>query len=404
MSAPPQPPEQPAAPPGRPSLVRRILDVVRRILDQGWKGVAGVCAALALLAGGITHWDTIKSALFPAGAATAATIFSHVEADISLQEYELQAQAPTPRTPSAAAVAPGESSRLRAGYRLVAYVVPASAQPAAGTPVAAATGEEPKSTESKPATSAEGQPKVTLESEKITEEAKHAEEAAAQEKVKATAEQKSAEARVQEEQKKELEAHKRAEGTDGRPAASAHAAAEEAKARTKAQQEEATVLARKREVARPVAERRVEAGKPGLVEEVLREAHLPQHCRPTCALKPTIERALKASSNNEAAATHAALAVSRGPGVRVRYKVTLTGLEHKVVVLTYALVQTSGPTPALRYLLPIEIRAVAPVHEPEVVRGTCWVPVPSGSRQYYLDLTVRDGETEVESEDTSDFP
>jgi hypothetical protein len=277
-----------------------------------------------------------------------------------------------------------------------------AASRAAGTLVAVASAGEPESTESNTTSSVEHAPELKLEGERTTEEAKRTEEAAAGEKAKATSEQKSAEVREQEEQKKEQEARKRAEETPAQGAVVAKA--EEAQARRKARQAKATVVAKKREAVRPAAERRAEAGTPpGRVEEVLREAHLPEHCRPTCGLKPIIEKALKVTSNSGAAAAQAARAASRSPGVRVHYEITLKGLEHKVVVLTYALVQTNGRTPPTRYLIPIAIRTVAPVHEPEVVKGVCWVPVPSSSRHYYLDLTVLDGKTEVESKDTSDF-
>lgn len=390
-----------AQPPAPPAVSSPGSGFVRKVLDQGWKAVAAIGALLALAAGAITNWKTIETTLFPAKLAYAASIVSHVESDISLQEYELQTQAPVQRTQLATSVTPGGSLGQRSGYRLAAYVLPTNGQPAAGTRVSVAS-EETKSSESKTASSAERAPEIKQEGEKITEEAKHTEEVAAAEKAKATTEQKSAEVREREEQKKAQEAHKRAQETQAHGAVLAKA--EEAQARQKARKAKATVLAKARQAVRPAAERRVEAGTPpGRVEEVLREAHLPEHCRPTCGLKPIIEKALKLSADSGAAAAQAARAASRSPGVRVHYELTLRGLEHKVVVLSYALVQTNGSTPSTLYARPITIRTVAPALEREVVRGICWVPVPSSSRQYYLDLTVLDGETEVESKDTSDF-
>lgn len=399
------PPEQPAAaPPPKPRLLS--------LPGQAWKLVAGGCAALALFATAITNWHTVKEALFPTEARSEAFIKGHVESDVSLPEYEAQAQLPGQGSLSATLLTPGG----RSSYRLAAYVVPASTltgaeRAAASAPVTLAatepttstqtTSTQTTSTQPTATTSPESQPKIKQESAQITEEAKHVEEAAAQEKPKAVEEQKSAEADERAEEKKVQEARKRAEQTSAQEAALAKA--EEAKALRKVQQAKATVRAKKRNVARPPLERRVEAGKPALVEEVIHEAHVVSHCPPGCGLKPIIEKALQTTSNNTALAAEDARTVSRGPGVRVHYELTLKGLEHKVVELIYTLVQTNGLTPSELYTRPVKIRTVVPVHDPEVVHGKCWVPVPSGSRDYFLDLTVVDGTAELNSTETNHF-
>jgi hypothetical protein len=359
-----------------------------------------VFALLALLAGGVTHWDTIKAAFFPPAPATAARIVAHVEQDISLGEYEVQDQPPAQRPASTATTAPGGSPRSGSGYRLAAYAVPVSTPAAVG--LLAVASEERTSTEQTTTTSGGATQKNKEEGAVVTEEARRAEEAAAREKAKATAEQQVAEAREREEQRKEQAAQKRAEETQKQGAA--RAKTEAAKARGGAEKAKETVRVKRQEAARPPSQRRAEAGTPaGRVEAVLYEARLPAGCRPTCGLKPIVEKVLKATSNNTAAAAREVRAVNPNSGARVHYEVTLKGLEHKVVVLTYALVQTSGAPPPEPYLATVAIKTVAPAYEPEVVRGTCWVPVPSSFRQYYLDLTVYDGKTELESVDTRRF-
>ncbi|HYB23163.1 MAG TPA: hypothetical protein VED41_05155 [Solirubrobacteraceae bacterium] len=362
-----------------------------------------VPTALAALAGIVTNWNTLSSAVFPAVPATKATIVAHVEPDISLREFEVQDQLPTQRS-SAAAVVPGGSHTPGFGNRFAVYAVPASTPSTAGRFLAVSSEEPAKSSES--TTIKNSAEQKAKEGEKVTEEAKRAEESAAREKAQAASELKEAEAREQEERKKEQEERKKKQEAEERAEAqgAATAKAEEAKARKAVAKAKETVRAKKQETVRPPSQRRIEAGTPaGRVEEVLHEADLPKHCRPTCGLKPIVEKVLKVTSNNAAAAAQEVRAVNPSSGARVHYEVTLKGLEHKVVVLTYSLVQTNGAPPPEPYLGTVAIKTVAPAHEPEVVRGICWVPLPSSTRQYYLDLTVYDGETEVESQDTSRF-
>jgi hypothetical protein len=393
MTAAQQPPAQPVASSTKWSLLRRFL-------SEGRSALLGLAAILAALVAIVTNWDTLRSALFPAKHAAEATIAARVDPDISLQEFDLQDRPPAQRPALTAEVAPGESPRPGSRYRFAAYTVPASAQPPAGGFVVVASNGQAKLAERKTTNTAEE--KIKEEGEKVTEEAKHAEESAARERAEAAAEQKAAEAREREEQTKEQEAQKRAEETQ-KPGV-AQAKAERAKAQKAVQKAKETVRTKKQEAVQPPSQRRIEAGMPlGRVEEVLHRAHVREGCRPTCALKPIVEKVLKATSNNAAAAASEVRAVTRGSGARVHFEVTLKGLEHKVVVLTYSLVQTNGAPPPAAYLDTVAIKTLAPAHEPEVVRGSCWVPVPSSSRHYYVVLTVYDGDTEVGYKETSAF-
>jgi hypothetical protein len=380
--------KQPADPPAKSGL-----------LGGGRKVVLGVFGALALLAGGVTNWDTIEHHLFPAKPASEASIVAKVEPDITLQEFDRQARLSAERPPSTAAVVTGGSPRASPGYRFVVYAAPAIAQPATGKTVEVTLEEQAKSGEQ---TKSDEQ-KIKEEGEKVKEEAKRDEENTAREKSSASAEQKSAEAREREEQKKVQEAKKRAE--EPRRHDPVQAKAEEAKARRGVAKASATVQAKKRATVRPPSQRQIEVGtSAGRVEQVLNQAGLPERCRPTCSLKPIVEKALKATSSNVAeAAQEVRATASRGSGARVHFRVTLDGLEQKVVVLTYSLVQTNGAPPPEPYLDTVAVKHFTPVREREVIVGDCWVPVPSNSQQYYLLLTVYDGKTEVGSEDTSHF-
>jgi hypothetical protein len=347
--------------------------------------------ALALFAGGVTNWHTIKSALFPTKAASEASIVAKVESGITRQEFDRQAQVPAGRPSSTAIVTPAGPHRPDSGRRLAVYAAPVIAQ-TAGRVVDVAFVEPAKS-----------QPTIKAEGEKITEEAKRDEESTTQEKSKASAEQKSAEEHVREEQQRELEARKRTEEPQKNGAVLAKA--EEVKARREVAKASATVQAKKRATVRPPSQRRIEIGTSAArVEQVLDQADLPERCHPTCSLKPIVEKALKATSNDVAEAARAVRAtVSQDSGARVHFKVTLVGLDQNVAVLTYSLVQANGAPPPEPYLDTVAVKHFTPAREREVVMGDCWVPVPSSSQQYYLLLTVYDGKTEVGSEDTSHF-
>jgi hypothetical protein len=377
VNAAPPPPKEPAAPADKPGILRRV-----------WKVIAGVSVGLGVIATGVTQWDTIESALFPTSAASEATIVAGVEPDISLGEFDAQARLPGRPPGSTAAVAPNGSPRTGTAYRFAVYAVPAISQPSTGTLI--------------DVSSEEAHQTIKAEGEKITEEAKRDEENSAREEEKAAAEAKAAEAHEQEEQKKEQAAQKRVEEST-KPGVGA-AKAEEATAKAAVEAASRTVHAREAEAVRPASQLRIEVGTPARVEAVLHEAQLPEQCHPTCGLKPIVEKVLKDTSDNVAQAARVARTVaSHGSGARVHFEVTVKGLEHKEVVLAYALVQTNGAAPPPAYLGPVAIKRFAPGREREVIVGDCWVPVPSDSRQYYVELTVYDGVKEVAWKDTSRF-
>lgn len=256
-------------------------------LSRGWKFVYAVSAVLAALAAIVTSSNTLRSFLFPHKAASGAHIVAEMESDITLQEYDKDLQL---RPASTAAVVGGASSRPDIRNSFSVYAARVTPRPVAGRLVAVSFEGETKTAETKSA-----EAKIKEEGEKIKEEAKRDEEDAAREKARVAAEQKSAEAREQEEQKKEQEDQKRAEETQAQDAAQAKAEQTKAeKAEKKAKTADETVQAKRREAVRSPTQRRIEGGtSAGRVEEVLHEAGVPERCRPTCALKPIIEKALK---------------------------------------------------------------------------------------------------------------
>jgi hypothetical protein len=369
-----------------------------RFLSRGWKAVYAVSVALTALAAIVTSSNTLRTFLFPDKAAGGAHIVAEMESDITLQEYDKDLQQ---RPASTAAFTGGASSRPDIRNSFAVYAARATLRPVATRFVAVSSEGEAKTTETKSA-----EAKTKEEGEKIKEEAKRDEEDAAREKARAATEQKSAEAREQEEQKKEQEDQKRAEETQTQDAAQAKVEQAKAeKAEKKAEKADETVQVKRQEAVRSPTQRRIEGGTPaGRVEEVLHKAGVPERCRPTCALKPIIEKALKnTSGNTTTAALEIRTVAMRGSGASVHFEVTLKGLEHKEVVLTYALVQDSGPPPPEPYQGRVTIKTFAPASEEEVVVGSRWVAVPSNSQEYHLELTVVDSEKEVAFHDTSPF-
>jgi hypothetical protein len=369
-----------------------------RFLSRGWKFVYAVSAVLTALAAIVTSSNTLRSFLFPHKAASGAHIVAEMESDITFQEYDKDLQL---RPASTAAVLGGASSRPDIRNSFSIYAGRVTPRPVAGRLVAVSFEGETKTAETKSA-----EAKIKEEGEKIKEEAKRDEEDAAREKARVAAEQKSAEAREQEEQKKEQEDQKRVEETQAQDAAQAKAEQAKAeKAGKKAKTADETVQAKRREAVRSPTQRRIEGGtSAGRVEEVLHEAGVAERCRPTCALKPIIEKALKnTSGNTTTAALEVRTVATRGSGASVHFEVTLKGLEHKEVVLTYALVQNSGPPPPEPYQGRVTIKTFAPKSEEEAVVGSRWVAVPSNSQEYHLELTVVDSEKEVAFHDTSPF-
>jgi hypothetical protein len=352
-----------------------------RDLGRGWKGVLSALGALAAVATIVTSWI----AIFPHHAAITPGASFEVDVEpMTRQEYKADQQS---RGGATAAVG---------GDSFAVYVVPV-ADGAEGLVPVSFTEE-----------AAAEEQKIKEEGEKIKEEAKRDEEDSAQEEASATAEQKAAETTVHEEQQKEQEAQKRAEESQTQDAAKA--AVEEAKAQDAQQQAEKaseTVQVKKRDSVRSPTQRRIERGTPASqVEAVLREAGEPERCQSTCALKPAVEKALKDKSGNtgKAAREVHGLAASNF-GARLSFRVTLNGLAHKLVFLTYVILQEGRePPPPGSYEGEWPVGTVTPTNEHEPVVGHRWVPVPPSSQEYHLRLVVSDSkQEEVSLHDTSPF-
>ncbi len=401
MSAAQSPHEQPEAAPSKSSL-----------LGRGSKVVLAVPAILAALAGIVTNWHTIKAAVFPTRAAAQAQIVAEVESDITRQEYIRDL---LPRTASSAAILGGASRGP--GFRSSDAVYLAPAGPRLIPAAFVAVVNEPEPSSSAQVTGGNTEEKAKSEGEKLAQEAKSAEETTAQEKARAEAEQKAAEARVLEEKKKAQEETKKAQEDQQRvketqKQGSAQAKAELEKAKKQAERADEAVRAKKqevqakkREVERPPTQRRIERGaSASRVEAVLQEAGVPERCHPVCALKPTVEKALMHTSGDAVAAAQQVRAVAKGnSGAAIKFEVRLKGLEHKVVRLSYVLVQDSGPPPPVAYQGQVPIKTFVPKSEDEPEVGICWVPLPSSSRRFHLALTVVDGEQPVRFQKTSSF-
>ncbi|HTD07298.1 MAG TPA: hypothetical protein VK680_00280 [Solirubrobacteraceae bacterium] len=386
-----------------PNQLTKWWTKLRDFVTGGQKGLATVAAILVALVAIVTNWQKLEEILFPPApppVPPAATIVAEVDPFITLREFDAQAQLMGQGSGATAAVAPRGSSALGSKYRFATYSASTSEPSRTSELVVGVSEEQTDGAGQSTTTSAEQ--KIRVEGAQVREEAKHAEEVVHQEASVAAAEKESAEARVREEQKKEREAQKRAEET--KTHGTTKALLEEATARKAVEKAKATVRAKRQEAARPLTQRRLEAGTPASrVEEVLHDAQLPERCRPTCGLKPLVEKVLKDSANNTAAAVQKVQTVNRSAGARVHYEVTLKALAGKVVVVTYSLVQTNEPPPPEWYLGTVVIRRVKPKHDPEVLRGTCWVPLPSSSRRYYVVLTAYDATEEVGYKKTSPF-
>jgi hypothetical protein len=354
------------------------------VLSRGQAIILGVAAVLTALVAIVTNWNELESLLFPAERAAEARIEAPEAEAMTRQVYE---SGLTQRAASTAAVTGSAAPRLGFRTSFAVYAVPAAAQPVAGRLVALSLEEEAKHNEEE----------VKRASEKSKEEAKLDEENFARERSKAMAEQKTAEAHEQEEQKKQQEAQKRVEETQQQNAAQAKAAqakAEEAK--RAAEKAHETVQTKKQEVARPPVQERIERGTPpDQIEEVLRKAGDSEPCRKTCSLKPFVEMALKEKSGNTTAAAKLVHTVAASnTGAFLYFHVTLKGLEHKVVFLNYVLVQNNGQELPVPYRGRVTIKTVAPLREPESRWVESWLPVPSSSQTYHLDLTVSDSSQE----------
>jgi hypothetical protein len=250
--------------------------------------------------------------------------------------------------------------------------------------------------------------KIKEESEKIKQEVKHAEATELQAGAKIKEEIKSDEARGQQEKRKEEEDARLA--TQAEQQGAARAKAEEIKAREEATRANDSVQAKKAEEGQAPSKALVETGvSPREIESVLSRSGLdvPSSCNPSCALRPTVEKAIGSSSNLTQAAKEVAAAIgdSRGAnaankpqllGARVDYSVALDGLDHKVLFLTWTLCSrhTGRPLPR-EWWRNVTFMKYVPSSEVKELVGAFWAPIPSARGEYYYRLRVFDGSSEA---------
>jgi hypothetical protein len=357
-------------------------------LGRVWKALIGAVPVVGLLVTVATQWNSI----FPPSPPLEAHIEEPYAEPMTREAYDSGLGQRSTSTASAGGAVPRPGS----GTSFAVYTVPAAAQPAAGRLVAVSFEEEAKHNEEE----------FKRADEKNKEEAKRDEENFAQERSKAEAEQKTAEAHEQEEQKKEQEAQKRAEESQAHDTAQAKAEQTKAEAAEKAAEKaHETVQAKKQEAAQPPTQQRIESGaSPDQVEKVLREAGDPEQCRENCSLKPFVEKALEEKSGNETAAAKVVHAVAASnAGAVLHFHVKLTGLTHRVVFLTYVLVQNNGQELPKPYWGKVPIKKVVPSREPESRWLECWLPVPSNSGKYHLKIIASDSQEVLDISKTNPF-
>lgn len=320
---------------------------------------------------------------------------AEVEPQISLEQYEHEENAP----PSPAGTADNGSQTTAAAYRLAADTAPALARPAILLTAVAGTQEEAQLREGE---------RVKTEGEKIKEEAKHQEEAEQQEEAKIKEEAARAEARAQAEQKKEAEDAKLAEKAEHQGATSVQAGEE--RARQEAARAMSTAHAKKEEARQVPAKKRIEAGAPqGAVDAVLIKSGLGMSsstCGSSCALRPTVEKAIASSRNLAQAAKEVAAAVGgsrNSEGARVDYTVSLDGLANKVLFLTWTLCSRNSGALSKEYWRNVIFKKYEPSSDTKVLVGTFWTPIPSAKDDFYIRLRVFDGRSEVAHTSTKAF-
>jgi hypothetical protein len=377
MSNAPSPPEQPARAASKWSA-----------LSQVWKILIGAVPVVGLLVTVATNWNSI----FPPKPPLEAHVEEPYVEPMTREAYNSDLKQPA----ASAASAGGAIPRPGFGTSFAVYAAPAAAQSTAGRRVAVSLEEEVKHNEEE----------SKRADEKNKEEAKRDEENLAREQSKAQAAQKTAEAHEQEEQKKEQEALQRAEESQAHDAAQAKAEqAKAAAAQKAAEQAHETVQAKKQEAAKTPTQQHIESGaSPDQVENVLRKAGDPEQCREKCSLKPFVEKALEERSGNETAAAAVVHAVAASnAGAVLSFHVKLIGLWHRVVFLTYVLVQDNGQELPRQYWGKVPIKKIVPTREPESRWLECWLPVPPNSGKYHLKLIISDSQEVLDIRKTNSF-
>jgi hypothetical protein len=376
---------------GWKSLIGKVGRALGRALGGTIRSIIAAGAVVAAVFGIVHYWSEINSE--PNVVVNIRE--AKVETQISLEQYEHEENPPT----SSAGTADTGLRTWVAAYRLAADTAPALARPDVLLAAVAGTQEAAQLKEGE---------MIKKEGTRITEEAKHQEEAEQQEEAKIEEEAARAEDRAQAEQKKEAEDAKLAEKAERQGVAKAQA--EEEKARQEAARANSTAHAKKEEARQAPAKRRMEAGaSQGAVEAVLSKSGLGMSsstCASSCALRPTVEKAIASSRNLAQAAKEVAAAVGgsrNSDGARVDYTVSLDGLANKVLFLTWTLCSRNSGALSKEYWRNVIFKKYEPSSDTKQLVGTFWAPIPSAKDDYYIRLRVFDGRSEVAHTSTEVF-
>jgi hypothetical protein len=132
---------------------------------------------------------------------------------------------------------------------------------------------------------------------------------------------------------------------------------------------------------------------------------VPSHCGPSCALAPTVDKALADySSNLSQAARVVASAFSESRielyeakpqpvGVTVDYTIHFVGYEGQLMKLEWTLDKSGRPLPKT-WWRKVVVKQIVPSSESIGVSGNFWAPVPPQRGDYYFSLRVLDGSAE----------
>jgi len=371
--------------------VGRALGKVGRALGGTSRAIIAAGAVAAAVFGIVHYWNELNTE-------PNVVVNFHeakVEPQIGLEQYEHEENS----APSPAGTADNGFQTRAAAYRLAADTAPALARPAVLLAAVAGTQEEAQLKEGE---------RIKKEGEKIKEEAKHQEETEQHEEAEIKEEAARAEARAQAEQKKEAEDAKLAEKAEQQGAARAQA--EEEKAREEAARANSAAHAKKEEARQATAKKRMEAGAPqGAVDAVLIKSGLGMSsstCGSSCALRPTVEKAIASSQDLAQAAKEVAAAVGgsrNSDGARVDYTVSLDGLANKVLFLRWTLCARDSGALSKEYWRNVIFKKYEPSSDTKVLVGTFWAPIPSAKDDYYIRMRVFDGRSEVTHTSTEAF-
>ncbi|HTR89156.1 MAG TPA: hypothetical protein VMG62_03490 [Solirubrobacteraceae bacterium] len=144
---------------------------------------------------------------------------------------------------------------------------------------------------------------------------------------------------------------------------------------------------------------------------------VPGGCGEGCALRPTIEQAIRDYSSNLTKAAHEIAAIFTDTrfedfehrreqvGAEVHYRFDLSGYRGKLVNVVWTLwSRSTGRPPPRSWWRNVIVKQVVPTSEDAHVKGQFWAPSPQKPGDYYFKLTLYapDGE-EIEQTETASF-